>query len=55
MEIGKIYFWTDTINDWKHLLKQDKYKQLIIQILKEQVEKEQIAVYGFVIMPNTFT
>ena len=25
MEFDLVYFWTDTIKDWKHLLKQDKY------------------------------
>ena len=52
MEMDHVYYWTYTVKDWKHLFKQDKYKQLIINILREQVEKKQIAIYGFVIMPN---
>src|SRR5690606_6864373 len=44
--------WTSTIKDWKHLLKPDKYKELIIDIWKDQVKKSQIVIYGFVIMPN---
>jgi len=52
MNFGEVYFWTDTIKDWKHLLKQDKYKQLIISSWQELVNRGQIVVYGFVIMPN---
>lgn len=52
MEFNKVYFWTDTIKDWKHLLKQDKYKQIIIDTLDDLSKKNLIKVYGFVIMPN---
>ena len=52
MELGEIYFWTNTIKDWKQLLKPDKYKQLIIDTLCSLVEKKLIKVFGFVIMPN---
>lgn len=31
IEIGEVYFWTATINNWNHLLKEDKYKEVIIQ------------------------
>ena len=50
--MNEVYFWTDTIKDWKHLLKQDKYRELILATLKELVEKKKVAVYGFVLMPN---
>ena len=52
LDMNEVYFWTDTIKDWKHLLKQDKYKEIIIRMMKDLVVKEQIAIYGFVIMPN---
>ena len=52
LQLNEVYFWNDTIKDWKHLLKQDKYKEVIIDILKELVTKNKIIVYGFVIMPN---
>jgi len=52
MFLNEVYFWTNTVKDWKHLLKPDKYKQLILDTWKNLVEKEQIAVYAFVIMPN---
>ncbi len=52
MDFEEVYFWTDTIKDWKHLLKQDKYKNVIISSWQELVERGKIAIYGFVIMPN---
>lgn len=52
MVLGEVYFWTNTIKDWKHLLRPDKYKQLIIKTLRELKQKELIVVYGLVIMPN---
>lgn len=52
MHLGEVYFWTDSIKDWKHLLKQDKYKQLIIDQLKWLHERSKIIIYAFVIMPN---
>jgi REP element-mobilizing transposase RayT len=52
MEFNQVYFWTDTIKDWKHLLKQDKYKHIIIDIWADLVNKKLIKVYAFVIMPN---
>ena len=52
MELGEVYFWTSTIVMWKHLLKQDKYKTVIIESLKELTKRKLIVVYGFVIMPN---
>jgi REP element-mobilizing transposase RayT len=52
MSIGEIYFWTCTIKDWKNLLKPDKYKQIVIDCLKELKEKNLITIYAYVIMPN---
>jgi len=52
MALNSVYFWTDTIKDWRHLLKQDKYKTIIIDTWKQFVERELIIMYGFVIMPN---
>ncbi len=52
MEFDKVYFWTNTIHEWKSLLKQDKYKQVIVDCWKKLVSRKQIAVYAFVIMPN---
>ena len=52
MLIGEVYFWTNTIKDWKHLLKQEKYKELIVDALSSLIEKKQISIYAFVVMPN---
>ena len=52
IEIGKIYFWTSTINSWFHLLKNDNYKDIIIDSLTYLSELKKIDVFGLVIMPN---
>ncbi len=52
IEIGEIFFWTATINNWNHLLKEDAYKQIIIDSLNNLSERELIDVFAFVIMPN---
>lgn len=52
MFLNEIYFWTNTIKDWKPLLSQDKYKLQLIESLKELVKRGKIVVYAFVIMPN---
>jgi len=52
MELGKMYFYTATITKWRHLLKPDKYKHIVLGSLRYLVERRKIAVYGFVIMPN---
>lgn len=52
MLLNEVYFWTITIVAWRHLLKQDKYKQVIIDSLQNLVSRKLVTVYGFVIMPN---
>lgn len=52
MFLNEVYFWTDTIRDWKHLLNTDEFKQLIIESWKYLVQREKVSIYGFVIMPN---
>ena len=52
IDIGDIYFFTATINNWHKLLIDDTYKQVIIDSLIHLSNKEIISVYGFVIMPN---
>ncbi len=49
---NSLYFFTATILEWKHLLKKDKYKDIIVQSLSYLHTKEKIKVYAFVIMPN---
>jgi putative transposase len=45
-------FYTATILEWKHLLKPDKYKNIIIESLKYLVEDKRVEVFAFVIMSN---
>ncbi len=40
MSLQEVYFWTSTVKDWKLLLKQDKYKEYIIDVMKRQIEKQ---------------
>jgi putative transposase len=45
-------FYTATILEWKHLLKPDKYKDIVIETLRFLVTGERIRLFGFVIMSN---
>ena len=49
---NSIRFFTATILKWQHLLKPDKYKQLIVDSLQFLVTDNRIWMYGFVVMPN---
>lgn len=52
IDAGELYFWTATINGWKHLLEEDSYKQVIVDSLAYLSAARTIEVYAFVIMPN---
>ena len=45
-------FYTATILEWKHLLKQDKYKDVVVESLRFLVNEKRIRLYAFVIMSN---
>ena len=45
-------FFTATIQKWKHLLKDDKYKNIIVDSFKFLVMEGNVTINGFVIMPN---
>ena len=47
-----LYFYTITIYEFKHLLKDDAYKIVCINALKHLVDNKLIKIYGYVIMPN---
>ncbi len=47
-----ISFFTATILNWKHLLLDDRYKDIIISSMKFLVDEKRTAIYAFVIMPN---
>ncbi|GAL86101.1 hypothetical protein CHU_3203 [Sporocytophaga myxococcoides] len=52
MDFNEVYYWINTIKDWRHLLKEDKFKLLILEELNWLVDKKKIIVYAYVIMPN---
>ena len=52
IELGEIFFWTATINNWQRLLLKDEYKKVIINSLTYLSDLGKIDVFGFVIMPN---
>lgn len=52
IEKGEIYFWTATINQWQRLLKNEEYKDIIIDSLQWLTDENKIDVFAFVIMPN---
>jgi len=52
MHHGELYFWTATINGWKHLLQDDVYKEIIIDSWRYLSKHGKIDVFAFVIMPT---
>ncbi len=52
IEMGAMYFWTATINNWQRLLEAEEYKKIIINSLNYLSDVGKIDVYAFVIMPN---
>ena len=51
-EPGSIYFWTATINGWKHLLRPDSYKDEIIGSLHTLSGHGKIDVSMFKMTPD---
>lgn len=52
IELGRIFFWTATVNSWYKLFAEDIPKRIIIDSLANLSSKGKITVYAFVIMPN---
>ncbi len=52
MLLNEVYFWTDTVKDWKKIFSIDKYKMIVVDTLRELVNRKKITIYAFVIMPN---
>lgn len=52
VDIGKIYFWTATINNWNKLLADNAMKEIITSSLKYLSDEKKMEVYAFVVMPN---
>ncbi len=47
-------FVTITNLNWLPVLQNDYHKDIVIEALKSRVEKKQVSIYAFVIMPNHF-
>ena len=45
-------FYTATISEWKHLLAEDKHKNIIIESLQFLVKEKRVILNAFVIMSN---
>jgi REP element-mobilizing transposase RayT len=47
-------FFTATNLNWLRILENDYHKQILLEALKHRVEKKEVTIYAFVIMPNHF-
>lgn len=45
-------YFTATILNWKHLLKQDKYKDVMVSSLEFLIKENRLKVYGLTIMSS---
>lgn len=52
MALQDVFFYTDTIVDFKHLLQDDNIKLILIQSLTYMVQHSLVKIFGYVIMPN---
>ena len=52
MDFDKVYFWTDTVLNWIPIFQNKEHVHILLSSLRELVQRELIAVYSFVIMPN---
>ena len=48
----KLFYFTVTLLNRKHILKADKYKGVLIESFNVLVKKERVRIFAFVIMPN---
>jgi putative transposase len=47
-----MYFTTSTVKDWYPLLKQERFRKIVLDSLSFLIEKGRIKLHGYVIMPN---
>lgn len=52
MQFNQLYFYTSTIRNWRHLIRDFGFEQLIFDSLSYLHKQGCLNVYGFVIMPN---
>ena len=47
-------FLTVTCLEWKHILKEDTHKEIVVESLRFLSKAKRVSIYGFVIMSNHF-
>ena len=47
-----MFFTTSTIKEWYPLLKQEKFRNIVISSIEFLINEERIKLLGYVIMPN---
>jgi REP element-mobilizing transposase RayT len=52
MDDFHVYFYTETIYEFHHLLQHDEYKLIVIESLQWLVKSGLVTIYAYVIMPN---
>ena len=52
MDFYGTYFYTETIQNFSHLLANNNLKMIVIKSLQYLVKNELVKLYGYVIMPN---
>ncbi|MCW5908563.1 MAG: transposase [Chitinophagales bacterium] len=52
MDINQAYFYTETIQDFAHLLADDNLKMVVVESWQYLVQNKLIEIYAYVIMPN---
>ena len=52
MDLSTCYFYTHTINQFRHLLADDNLKLVVINSLQYLVRNNLVRIYGYVLMPN---
>jgi len=54
ININGLEFFTATNLNWLHILKNDHHKDILIEAFKRRVDKHEVSINAFVIMPNHF-
>lgn len=47
-----VYFYTETIHEFRPLLREDEFKEIVVKSLQYLVKMELVTIYAYVIMPN---
>jgi hypothetical protein len=52
VKLGKLYYWTATINQSQPLLAHDEYKDIVVRSLQFLAAAGKIEIFAFVIVPD---